>query len=417
METFFWSHWLGMLITGLLGLFLGWLLFRGRREVVNEVTGVDADVHSKLQGDYDALQARYAALESDTGTLRADVDARDTEIGDLKAKLAAGAAGAAAAGAAAIAVSRKDEPAPADQTQAEDEAYALEWRNRYLAARVKYLESRLSEAEEAKEESKPDTGGADMGGTGTGAAVAAGAAAATAAAVAPKPKAPAKASAKAASKPKVLYTDGPTDGPPDDLKKIKGIGPKFEGDLNSKGIYYYRQIGAWKKADVKMVEGVIDSIPGRIDRDEWVRQAKGLAKGAGATKVGTTTATKAATRTTGAKAATRSAAPKDPMDRYMKLVNVYDVNADRAVVERIVKYAGVAMRSRDTSLVACSDPKERERIVKGFASRKLKLSKDEAEQLVADTCLEMKPQRQKNRVVFYYVMAQKADKLEEVFGG
>ena len=67
-----------------------------------------------------------------------------------------------------------------------------------------------------------------------------------------------------------------TDGAPDDLKVIKGIGPKFEGDLHSKGIYYYRQIAAWKAADVKMVEGVIDSIPGRIARDEWVKQAKKL---------------------------------------------------------------------------------------------------------------------------------------------
>jgi len=79
---------------------------------------------------------------------------------------------------------------------------------------------------------------------------------------------------------KIIYTDGPTDGAPDDLKKIKGIGPKFEGDLNSKGIYYYRQIGAWKAADVKMVEDLIDSIPGRIKRDEWVKQGKALAKAA-----------------------------------------------------------------------------------------------------------------------------------------
>jgi len=85
-----------------------------------------------------------------------------------------------------------------------------------------------------------------------------------------------KASAK--KKPQVLYTDGPTDGAPDDLKKIKGIGPKFEGDLNSKGVYYFRQIGAWKAADIKMVEGVIDSFPGRIKRDEWVKQGKALAK-------------------------------------------------------------------------------------------------------------------------------------------
>jgi len=49
-------------------------------------------------------------------------------------------------------------------------------------------------------------------------------------------------------------------------------------DLNSKGIYYYRQIANWTGADVKMVEGIIDSIPGRIQRDEWVKQAKKLSK-------------------------------------------------------------------------------------------------------------------------------------------
>ncbi len=91
----------------------------------------------------------------------------------------------------------------------------------------------------------------------------------------PKPK---KRAAPKKAKPKVIYTDGPTDGAPDDLKEIKGIGPKFEGDLNGKGIYYYRQIAAWKVADVKMVEELIDSIPGRIKRDEWVKQAKSLAK-------------------------------------------------------------------------------------------------------------------------------------------
>ena len=97
----------------------------------------------------------------------------------------------------------------------------------------------------------------------------------------PKPKAEAKPKAAPkpkAAKPQVIYTDGPTDGEPDDLKKIKGIGPKFEGDLNSKGIYYWRQIAAWKAADIKMVEELIDSIPGRIERDEWVKQAGEFAK-------------------------------------------------------------------------------------------------------------------------------------------
>ena len=94
-----------------------------------------------------------------------------------------------------------------------------------------------------------------------------------------KAKAKPKPYQKSAQKPKVLYTDGATDGAPDDLKKIKGIGPKFEKDLNAKGIYYYRQIGAWKAADIKLVEADARSrFPGRIKRDEWVKQGKTLAK-------------------------------------------------------------------------------------------------------------------------------------------
>ena len=98
---------------------------------------------------------------------------------------------------------------------------------------------------------------------------------------APKHKAEKKAPAKKApaKKPQVLYTDGATDGEPDDLKKIKGIGPKFEGDLNAKGVYYFRQIAAWTPEDIKMVDEIIDSFPGRIERDEWVKQAAELAKG------------------------------------------------------------------------------------------------------------------------------------------
>ena len=102
------------------------------------------------------------------------------------------------------------------------------------------------------------------------------------AATAVKAPAPKRAPrAKPANAPKVIYTDGPTDGVPDDLKKIKGIGPKFESDLNAKGIYYFRQIGAWKAADIKMIEeGALARYPGRIKRDEWVKQGKALAKSA-----------------------------------------------------------------------------------------------------------------------------------------
>ena len=93
-----------------------------------------------------------------------------------------------------------------------------------------------------------------------------------------KPSRATKPAPERMAKPKIIYTDGPTDGPKDDLKKIKGIGPVFEKELNSKGIYYFRQIGAWKAADVKQIEDIIEKFPGRIKRDGWVKQAKLLSK-------------------------------------------------------------------------------------------------------------------------------------------
>jgi len=94
-----------------------------------------------------------------------------------------------------------------------------------------------------------------------------------------KARPPKRTIKRAAKKPKVLYTDGATDGPKDDLKKISGIGPKFESELNSNGVYYFRQIAAWKVADVKVVEAAIKSLAsGRVKRDEWVKQARALAK-------------------------------------------------------------------------------------------------------------------------------------------
>ena len=231
--------WLIPFLFGLLGLLLGWWLFRGKTQAGD----LSIEGEGALRAEADGLRARVQELEGRVST-------RDGEVTDLKGKLAAAAAGATAV-AATTAVAKGDD----------DETYALEWRNRYLAARVKYLEGRLSEAPKPKAKK----------------AVAKKKAAPKKRVVAVKPKP--KPKAKAKPKPKVLYTDGPTDGAPDDLKLIKGIGPKFEKDLNGKGVYYFRQIAAWKAKDVKMVEGVIDSFPGRIGRDEWIPQAKGLAKG------------------------------------------------------------------------------------------------------------------------------------------
>ncbi len=65
---------------------------------------------------------------------------------------------------------------------------------------------------------------------------------------------------------------------PDDLKLISGVGPKLEGVLNGLGIYTYAQVAAWKKAERDWVDNYL-KFKGRIERDNWVKQAKALAKG------------------------------------------------------------------------------------------------------------------------------------------
>jgi predicted flap endonuclease-1-like 5' DNA nuclease len=70
--------------------------------------------------------------------------------------------------------------------------------------------------------------------------------------------------------------DAPRGGQaPDDLTKIKGIGPKINGKLNDQGIYYYDQIAAFSGSDLAWADRELD-FKGRAVRDRWVPQAQGL---------------------------------------------------------------------------------------------------------------------------------------------
>lgn len=122
-----------------------------------------------------------------------------------------------------------------------------------------------------------------------------------------KPETAPKAKAKAASKPKSaakpaakkqaaktttkparkpVAADGkpeflkkPRAGGADDLKQIKGVGPKLEQMLNKMGVFHFDQIAGWRAKEVKWVDENLEGFKGRVSRDEWVKQAKILAKG------------------------------------------------------------------------------------------------------------------------------------------
>lgn len=119
---------------------------------------------------------------------------------------------------------------------------------------------------------------------------------------APKEKAPAKKKAKAekTDEPESEKTDKPKaekakpddkkkaaatgfsplkkpEGEADDLKQIGGVGPVLEKKLNEHGIYHYWQIAGLKKDDIAQIDEAL-SFKGRIERDDWLKQAKALMK-------------------------------------------------------------------------------------------------------------------------------------------
>jgi predicted flap endonuclease-1-like 5' DNA nuclease len=95
-----------------------------------------------------------------------------------------------------------------------------------------------------------------------------------------------KAPAKAAAAPAAAATaeDAPETlsaaraGGADNLKLLKGVGPKLEQTLNELGFYHFDQIAAWTDAQVAWVDSRL-RFKGRIERDGWIEQAKILASG------------------------------------------------------------------------------------------------------------------------------------------
>lgn len=62
----------------------------------------------------------------------------------------------------------------------------------------------------------------------------------------------------------------------DDLRMISGIGPFIEERLHDIDIYTYKQISKFTKNDIVIINDAIEYFAGRIERDEWVEQAKEL---------------------------------------------------------------------------------------------------------------------------------------------
>ena len=95
-------------------------------------------------------------------------------------------------------------------------------------------------------------------------------------------------------------------------------------------------------------------------------------------------------------------------------VKKYVANANDAAIAGIVSYCGIALRTRDSALVAFSDKAETDRVRTNFLKKKL--GRTEADSVldaaIAKVGEKMKADRTKNRVTVYYLLAAEFNQLE-----
>ncbi|MEO4045077.1 50S ribosomal protein L21 [Hoeflea sp. CAU 1731] len=91
------------------------------------------------------------------------------------------------------------------------------------------------------------------------------------------PKAEAKAALKKEDAKSEAAAFTAPEGEPDDLKKISGVGPALEKKLRAAGVTQFAQIAAFSKEDIAKLDDTLN-FKGRIERDDWLGQAKALAE-------------------------------------------------------------------------------------------------------------------------------------------
>jgi predicted flap endonuclease-1-like 5' DNA nuclease len=74
------------------------------------------------------------------------------------------------------------------------------------------------------------------------------------------------------------FLNAPRGGKADDLKRIKGIGKVLEGILFEQGVFHFEQIASWSDENAKWMDTFM-KFPGRIEREQWRKQAKQLHQG------------------------------------------------------------------------------------------------------------------------------------------
>ncbi|MGY8640826.1 MAG: hypothetical protein ACKVJU_07010 [Verrucomicrobiales bacterium] len=74
----------------------------------------------------------------------------------------------------------------------------------------------------------------------------------------------------------VVYNKGAVAAHVDNLREIKGVGPKLSNELNKYGIFCYKQIANWSDYNVAEFSERLNCFKNRIERDRWIPQASAM---------------------------------------------------------------------------------------------------------------------------------------------
>lgn len=222
-----------LIIAAIIGFIIGWLMKHlfCKRQL------------AEIEGQW---RTKYGAIEGDVGGLRGQLSDRDAAIKKLQAS--SGSSG-------------------------DDGDADLRAELRKAEGRLVEMDSDLSQAQSDLDQAQADlkacqeSKASDPSGTSTFAPVTPAAPAATSAAT--------TAPTSSGDRPAWLMSS-PSEGDPDDLKKIWGVGPVLEKTMNNLGIYYFRQVAKFTGQDILWVAENINAFPDRIERDKWVEQAHKL---------------------------------------------------------------------------------------------------------------------------------------------
>ena len=102
------------------------------------------------------------------------------------------------------------------------------------------------------------------------------------------------------------------------------------------------------------------------------------------------------------------------MADYTADIQKYTSKVNKAAVNAIVRFCGIALRGKDSQWVSTTDAAEVKRVVDGFCAKKLGLNAKSAQAAIKAVGEMMRDDKTKHRVTVYYLVAEHTGTLAKL---